>query len=186
MIEKNYIYGYNDYINHPEGEKIEIMDGQIYDMCLSPATQHQEISGYLFHKIYNYLQDKAGSVFSAPFDVYLVEENEDINACNNIVQPDISVIFDKNKLITEGCKGSPDFIIEIVDDSSKKHDYITKHYLYSEFLVKEYWIVDPLKKIITVYLAEEDILQNVSRYTFHDTIKVSLLEDLEIDFSQIN
>ena len=100
-----------------------------------------------------------------------------------IVQPDLMVICDKDKLDTKRCNGSPDFIIEIVSPSNPADDYIRKLYYYKNYGVREYWIVDPQRKSVTVNYFEKDIL-NVP-YTFNSVIKVNIYENLYIDFSEI-
>ena len=113
----------------------------------------------------------------APFAVHLDE------ASNTYVEPDISVICDKNKLDDNGCNGAPDWIIEIVSPSSKKMDYLLKLFKYRSAGVREYWIVDAAKNRIMVYNFEHDSIED---YSFSDTIKAGIYEDLSIDFSEID
>jgi len=103
----------------------------------------------------------------------------------NYFEPDISVICDRNKLTDKGCSGAPDWIIEITSPSNSSHDYITKLYKYKAAGVREYWIVNPERQMITVYLFKETdtFPQN---YGFTDKIKVSIYDNLVIDFSELN
>ena len=124
-------------------------------------------------------------MFTAPFDVILKNDNEEVEECSNIVIPDISVICDKNKL-SDGkkCVGSPDMIVEIISPSNSGHDYVTKLNLYQKYKVKEYWIIDPRVKKIYVYkLGENGFYDLINSYTFNDKVKVNIYDDLEIDFS---
>ena len=133
-------------------------------------------------EIGTYLRGKTCEVFTAPFDVYLQHEDEDTP---NIVQPDLMVICDRDKITKKGCIGAPTWIIEIVSPSTSRRDYLTKLNLYAEYGVKEYWIVNPDREAITVYhLADQDI--SPEAYTFRDTIKVYTLADLSIDFTQLD
>jgi len=104
------IYTYADYLAFPEGERIEIIDGHIYNMAAAPSRRHQEIISQLLIEIGSYIKSNNGSckVYPAPFDVILKNNNEDIKNSRNVVQPDISVICDKNKLTDKGCTGAPD------------------------------------------------------------------------------
>lgn len=102
---------------------------------------------------------------------------------NTYVEPDISVICDKNKLNDEGCKGAPDWIIEIVSPGSRRMDYYTKLFKYRTAGVKEYWIVDQSKNRITVYSFVES---SMDEFSFLDSVKTGIFEDLSIDFSQID
>lgn len=107
-----------------------------------------------------------------------------LDASNEIyLEPDISVICDKNKLTDEGCHGAPDWIIEIVSPSSRPMDYNKKLLKYGTAGVREYWIADPEKKRIMVYNFEHD---TVEEYSFLDKVKVGIYEDLEIDFSKVS
>ena len=101
----------------------------------------------------------------------------------NYVEPDISVICAPEKLTDNGCTGAPDWIIEIVSPGSRRMDYFVKLFKYRTAGVREYWIVDPEKSRVTVYLFDSD---NTEEYSFSDTVKVGIYDDLEIDLSSIN
>ena len=160
--------------------RAELIDGAIYDMA-PPNRKHQEILSFLHLKIGNYLEGKSCKVYPAPFGVYL--HNED--GTTDAVEPDISVICDKDKLSLRGCEGAPTWIIEIVSLGNMAHDYITKLGLYQRHGVKEYWIVNPEKETVTVYsLSGQDISPSI--YTFRDTIHGHTLANLNIDFTQLD
>jgi Uma2 family endonuclease len=146
----------------------------------SPSQDHQIISMELSTLLNTYLKSKNGScrVFHAPFDVKLNDKPL------TIVQPDLMIICDKNKLDGKRCNGAPDFIIEIVSPSNPSDDYIRKLYYYKNYGVREYWIIDPQRKNITVNYFEQDLL-NVP-YTFDAVLKVNIYEDLYINFSDIS
>ena len=163
----------------PQDKRVEVFDGIIYDMA-SPSQIHQAVSMQLSTIINNYILQRNGScsIFSAPFDVKLSEHPL------IIVQPDIMVICDKNKLDEKRCNGAPDFIIEIVSPGNASDDYIRKLYYYKNYGVREYWIVDPKRKTVTVNYFEGDIVS--VQYSFDSTIKVNIYEDLFINFSEIS
>lgn len=122
----------------------------------------------------------------APFDV-IFNENNDMDSSRNVVQPDISVICDKNKLNNNGCLGAPDLIIEVVSPYNPTNDYIRKLSLYSQFKVREYWIVNPMKESILVYqLGDDNAYAAPETYTFKDKLKVGIFENLFIDFNVIS
>ena len=162
----------------PDGQRAELIDGQMY-MMAPPSYRHQRLVIQLSRIIGNYIADKNGDceVLPAPFAVNL-HANDKI-----YVEPDISVICDKNKLTDHGCEGAPDFIIEIVSPSSRRMDYNTKNALYSEAGVREYWIVDPSKERTTVYHYEEDAAPTI--YAFDQVITVSIYDDLQITISEL-
>lgn len=162
----------------PEDKRVEVFDGVVYDMA-SPSQIHQTILTELLVIIRNYIKSKGGncSVFPAPFDVKLSDKPL------TIVQPDIMVICDKDKLDGKRCNGAPDFIIEIVSPGNPTDDYIRKLYYYKNYGVREYWIVDPRRKTVTVNYFEGNIVS--VQYPFDSIIKVNIYEDLLINFSQI-
>ncbi len=168
----------DDIYNLPNGSRAELIDGQIYYMAL-PTREHQRIAGEIFAAIREYINTHNGTceVDIAPFAVFLDKDDE-----KNYVEPDISVICDPNKLTDKGCFGAPDWIIEIVSSSSRRMDYFTKLFKYRTAGVREYWIVDSDKKRITVYDFESE---DTKDYSFADSVKVSIYDDLYINFSDI-
>lgn len=171
------LYTVDDIYSLPDGQRAELVDGQIY-YIVPPSRKHQEISGELFGIIREYIRSKNGSCrpYIAPFSVFLNKDDR------NYVEPDISVICDPDKLNDKGCSGAPDWIIEIVSPGSRRMDYFTKLFKYRTAGVREYWIVDPDRNRITVYDFESEDTQD---YTFSSSVKVSIYEDLIIDFSDL-
>lgn len=163
----------------PEDQRAEVFEGIVYDMA-SPSQEHQTISMELSTLINTYIKERNGScrVFHAPFDVKLSDKPL------TIVQPDIMVICDKNKLDGKRCNGAPDFVIEIVSPGNPADDYIRKLYYYKNAGVREYWIVDPRRKMVTINYFENNML-NI-QYSFDSVIKVNISENLFINFSYID
>ena len=126
-------YTIDDIYALPEGQRAELIDGQMY-MTAPPRTIHQRISSALHAAIYQYVKSEKGSceVFAAPFAVFVNADDK------NYVEPDISVICDKDKLDEYGCKGAPDWIIEIVSPSDSHRDYGIKLFiLHNDFTCRE-------------------------------------------------
>lgn len=162
----------------PDRERAELIDGEIYNMA-PPGRKHQKISLDLATIINNYIKTIVGSceAYVAPFAVFL---NEDVYT---YVEPDISIICNPDKLTDKGCNGAPDWIIEIVSPGSRKMDYLVKLFKYRNAGVREYWIVDPEKNRIMVYNFEKE---DTAEYTFEESIKVGIFENLTIDFNQLS
>lgn len=184
----NQIYTYDDYLKFADDEVVEIIDGRISAMSPAPSRIHQKIIMDISYKIRQYIENNNGpcEVYAAPFDVVLKNDDEEVGSSKNIVQPDISVICDKNKLTDKGCTGSPDMIVEVVSPFNPRNDYIKKLNLYEQFKIKEYWIVNPMKKNILVYTLSENGYDAPTSYTFDDKVKVNIYNDLEIDFKSLN
>ena len=170
-------YSIDDIYNLPDGQRAELIDGELY-MMATPSTKHQRLVTEFTYLIQDYIKRKNGEceIFPAPFAVFLNADNE------IYLEPDISVICDKHKLTDEGCKGAPDWIIEIVSLSSRSMDYNKKLFRYRTAEVREYWIVDPMKRLIMVYNFEHDTYEE---YSFSDRVKAGIYEDFEIDFAGI-
>ena len=136
VLKKQTMYTISDIYALPDGERAELIDGQIYNM-MPPGRLHQKISWKLHQAIANYIDSRNGlcEVYAAPFAVFL--NDDDIN----YVEPDLSVICDLSKLDDKGCHGAPDWVIEIVSSGSRSRDYMTKLFKYRTAGVREYWIV---------------------------------------------
>lgn len=172
------IYTTEDIYALPEGERAELIDGRIYNMA-PPNTIHQRISHRLAWKIENYIQSKKGSceVFPAPFAVFLNQDDR------NYVEPDISVICDKDKINDRGCAGAPDWIIEIVSPLTQRMDYGIKLFKYCAAGVREYWIVNPATRTVNVFDFEYD--ERSMQYSFDDEIPACIYEELSICISAL-
>lgn len=170
-------YTTNDIYSLPQGTRAELINGRIYYMS-PPGRRHQQILFSLSRKIADYIDIKQGSceVDIAPFAVFLNADDQ------NYVEPDISVICDKNKLTDKGCAGAPDWIIEVVSPGSRRMDYYTKLFKYRTAGVREYWIVDPDKNRILVYNFERE---DTGDYTFSDVVTSGIYPDLEINFNSV-
>ena len=162
----------------PEGERAELVDGVIYNMA-PPTTTHQRLSTKLSSKINTYIEEKQGSceVFAAPFAVFLNNDNK------TYIEPDISVICDKNKLDERGCNGAPDWIIEIISPSTKRVDYGIKLFKYRTAGVREYWIVNPFTNMVNVYDLKNDALTDL--YDFDTDIPVCIYDDFSINIGKL-
>lgn len=173
-------YTEEDYYKLPENVRAELIDGKFYYMS-APSRIHQKILNAINNTIFNYIRSKGGpcEVYPAPFAVKLFEDDSKI-----IVEPDISVICDPNKLTDRGCTGAPDWIVEIVSPGNSSNDYIRKLNLYADAGVREYWIVNPINKTVFVYHLEETKFE-ATAYTFQDKIKVNIYDDLWIDFKEL-
>jgi Uma2 family endonuclease len=144
-------YTYADILQWDEGERYELFDGRAF-MMASPTRLHQEISGAIFNKLYNFLEGKRCNVYYAPFGVRLFPKKD--KSDDTYFEPDIVVVCDPSKLDDWGCNGAPDLVVEILSPSTVKHDLLYKFNKYLEAGVREYWIVDPDEKTVSVYVLE--------------------------------
>lgn len=168
-----------DYIySLPEGQRAELIDGEVYDMA-PPTTRHQRIVFKLASAIDRHIQKKSGpcEVFISPFAVFLNADDK------NYVEPDISVICDKDSLDESGYHGAPDWVIEIVSPSTERMDYGIKLFKYRSAGVREYWIINPQKRTVNVYDFEQD--EKTRQYDFDEPIFSCIFPDLSITIADL-
>ncbi|MCK5507554.1 MAG: Uma2 family endonuclease [Desulfobacterales bacterium] len=184
--ELDRVFTYKDYLTWNDNERWELINGVAYNMTPAPSVNHQRVSRQLLLQIGIFLSDKPCEVFSAPLDVRLPEPNEKDEDIKNVVQPDMFVVCDSSKLDEKGCKGAPDLVIEIVSPSSASIDNIKKLQQYEKNGVKEYWIVHPIYKIVTIYkIMENGLYGKPETYSEEDKIEVELLKGLTIDLAPV-
>ena len=173
--EQGIRFTYSDYASWNDDNRYELIDGVVHLMS-APTATHQGILVELSRQIANYLVGKSCRVFVAPFDV-CINGKGDLD--DTVVQPDILVICDTSKLNDKYCNGAPDLIIEILSPSSTRHDRIVKLNKYLQAEVREYWIVDPADRSITVHLLENG-KYIIYAYDESDIIAISILDDCSI------
>lgn len=178
-------FTYTDYLADGSGERYEVFDGEIV-MQAAPSANHQYISAALTSFLFLYLQGKQCRVYPAPFDVRLFEkEGDSPKDVYTVFQPDISVICDRSKIDSRGCKGAPDLVIEILSPSTAGYDWIDKLNQYQKAGVREYWIADPQNQLVYVFLPKEGQLLLNKVYNKTETVQVNILEGCSIDLSRV-
>ncbi len=183
----NQRFTYKDYLSWTDDrERWELINGVAYDMSPAPTRWHQDITGSLFALLKNYLKDKDCRVYIAPFDIRLPGGFKTDNDVDTVVQPDISVFCDESKLDDRGGNGAPDLIIEILSPSTASKDLKEKFFLYERVGVKEYWVVDPANRTLTVFvLGESGKYVRGVVYAGEDILKTVLFEGLEIRMEEV-
>lgn len=185
-VEKENKYTYGDYLSWSDEEQWELINGVPFNMSPSPSRRHQEILRELLGQFWSFLQKRPCEVYSAPFDVRLPEADEKDQDIQTVVQPDILVVCDRNKLDEKGCRGAPDLIIEIVSPYTAPRDMKEKFSLYERHGVREYWLVYPVEKIVMVFtLGKNGEYGKPKTYAQQDTIEVNFLEGLTVDLEPV-
>lgn len=158
----NGIYSYADYLVWKIKERVELLKGKILEMS-APSPIHQEISGNLQGALFVFLKNSRCKLYTAPFDVRFPQKGE--SQVYTVVQPDLCVVCDLEKIDSKGCVGAPDLVIEILSPGNSKKEMKSKFALYQEEGVREYWIVDPERELVFVYVAENK--------KFHPTLPIT-------------
>ncbi|MDX2133616.1 MAG: Uma2 family endonuclease [Saprospiraceae bacterium] len=190
QLDPKATYSYADYLAWQFEEMVELIKGKVYrNMSPAPNRRHQRIAMKLTKPLVNYFDKRTCQLYSAPFDVRLFDQkksskqNKDIYT---IVQPDLCVVCDLNKLDDQGCLGAPDWIIEIASPATRHKDQKVKLALYEENGVREYWIVFPEINSVAVYELQTDgRYQLQSLYNETDVVPVGIFPDLSIELSEI-
>lgn len=187
QIKQDDRFSYADYLTWDDGQRWELIDGQAYCMTPAPNRRHQALLGELFVQFYTHLEGKPCQVYLAPFDVRFPESPEDgDDEIDTVVQPDIVVICDQDKLDDRGAKGAPDLVVEILSPSSSKRDITVKFELYQRHGVKEYWLLYPNEKLLQLYRLGDDGRYGAPQaFGPEDLVSVPLLGELEIDLSKV-
>ena len=147
----NGIYSYADYLVWKIKERVELLKGKILEMS-APSPIHQEISGNLQGALFVFLKNSKCKLYTAPFDVRFPQKGE--SQVYTVVQPDLCVVCDLEKIDSKGCVGAPDLVVEILSPGNSKKEMKSKFALYQEEGVREYWIVDPERELVFVYVAD--------------------------------
>ena len=187
--EPEALYGGNytakDYLSWTFDELVELIKGKVWKMSPAPTSRHQRISVELSRIFANSFRKHQCTLFHAPFDVYLTHDLDQYKAANTVVQPDLCVICDRTKIKEFGCVGAPDLVVEILSKSTAKKDLNDKYNVYQEFGVKEYWVVFPLEKAITIYALVDGRFEEHGLYNFEDEIGSKLFPELTFGLEEV-
>jgi Uma2 family endonuclease len=141
-----------------DGECYEIVQGVLV-MSPSPEDIHQDTIG----EIYAFLRDQIklkhlGRVFMAPFDVVL--------SSHNVFQPDVLVVLNEHleRAQSKCVWGAPDLVVEVISLSSKLYDRVNKHTAYEQAGVPEYWLVDPRKQLVELFVLEQSKYRSLGTF----------------------
>jgi Uma2 family endonuclease len=179
-IQKDKRYTYADYLTWGDDVRYELIDGEPF-LMFAPSTEHQKISSELHGQLWTFLKGKPCKPFSAPIDVRLNHKKGD----DMVMKPDILVVCDKSKIDKKSINGAPDFIIEILSPANPKHDLIIKLGKYMQAGVREYWVIDPERKMVFVNILK-DGLYSAGAYDGNVTaVPVSVLEGCSINLKDV-
>ena len=180
----NGIYTYADYLMWKIKDRLELLKGKIFQMG-APSLTHQTVSMNFSHLLSNYFYKTPCKLFAAPFDVRLAKKGEKDNEVYTVVQPDLCVVCDADKLDERGCWGAPDLIIEILSPGNSKKELKNKYELYQEAGVREYWVIRPDNKEITQFVLENGQYRTLPPIVEGDLIHSTIFPDLSLQTEDI-
>jgi Uma2 family endonuclease len=180
-------YSYADYLLWQFQERVELIKGKIFEMSPSPSRKHQEVSIILLRYLDRYFENNSCGLYHAPFDVRLVnfKKSTDDNKVFTVVQPDLCIVCDEEKLDDRGCIGAPDLVIEILSPGNSKKEMGIKFDLYEENGVKEYWIVEPAENSIFIYTLKEGKYSGLKPCIEGQKITSPLFPELDFEIEKV-
>lgn len=179
-LRKEKHYTYADYLTWPEDARYELIDGEAFLMAPAPLVEHQEVAGEVFRQLANQLDGKPCRPYIAPVDVRLPRKDEADAAIDTVVQPDVLVVCDPGKVDRRGVRGAPDWLLEVLSPSTAAHDQIAKRRTYERAGVREYWLVHPGDRTLTVYVLDNGQYGRPEIYELKDETPIGVLPDVSI------
>lgn len=176
-------YTYADYLLWEFSERVELIRGFIMKMSPAPNRFHQRVSRNITVIFYKNFRKHSCNFYAAPFDVRLPIPSKKKDT--TVVQPDFCVICDASKLDDAGCNGAPELVIEILSPNNSKHDLDTKFKLYEEAGVLEYWIIEPIEKMILVYTLQNGKYIGLPPQIEGQHLKSPLFPEIQIDIKEV-
>ena len=177
-------FSYADYLKWDDDKRYEIIDGVVYDMD-APLRIHQKYVVELVRQMSNFFLEKTCEVYVAPFDVRLPSRSKKDKDIYDVVQPDISVICDQDKLDDKGCIGAPDLVVEVISPSTAGKDQVKKRAIYEKNGVREFWLLHPEDRLLFVYLLGKDGYGKPGVYDETMTVKSAIFPELSIDLASL-
>jgi Uma2 family endonuclease len=178
-------YTYADYLTWQMDEMVELIKGKIFKQAAAPRVNHQRVAGLIFTRLFLHLEKRQCEAFIAPFDVRLPvksKKNEDINT---VVQPDICVVCDSEKIDELGCVGAPDLVIEILSPGNNKKELQNKYEVFEESGVKEYWIIHPNECTLLIYTLIDGKYIPSKIFTHGDKIASQAVDGFVLDLEEV-
>lgn len=185
QLDPDGVYNYADYLNWKFKERVELIRGRLFPMSPAPNVAHQRILGNLYVPMWHFFQAHTCQVFMAPFDVRLPLNKEEKQS-TTVVQPDICVVCDPQKIDQQGCNGAPDLVVEILSPGNSKREMREKFQIYEEAGVREYWLVYPLDEEVRVYVLNElGKFVGLAPVIVDDVMQSTIFPGLQIDLKQV-
>ena len=187
QLDFNQTYSYADYLTWQFKERIEIWKGKLNKMSPAPNTSHQRAAVNLTGIMWSKFKSHSCQLFTAPFDVRLLDKKKSTSDKEvfTVIQPDLCVICDENKLDQRGAFGAPDLVIEILSPGNSKKEMKYKFDLYQEAGVLEYWIVNPTDKTCLIFVLREGIFVGLHPLIEEDKIASPLFPQLDFILEEI-
>lgn len=181
-------YTYADYLSWKFEQAVELIKGKIFPMS-GPSRRHQGLSREINGIFYNHFKNTPCKFYAAPFDVRLYDKRRAAKGDKNVysvVQPDICIICDLDKLDDRGCNGAPDLVIEILSPGNSSKEMKLKKDLYEENGVREYIIIDPEhENAFQFHLTEAEVYSPATIYVDDEVLTSVIFPNLQLNLKEV-
>jgi Uma2 family endonuclease len=184
-LDLNKTYTYADYFKWKFEDRVELIKGKIFRMSPAPNRFHQELAGYIYNKLYVFLDNKPCKTYSAPFDVRIPRKSKNDKNIITVLQPDVCVVCDLSKLDERGCIGAPDMVVEVLSPGNNSKELRKKHEVYEEAGVKEYWVVSPQNRWVKTYILVKGKFTESPFLVSGDIVHSAVLPGFSIDLTAL-
>ncbi|MEZ5442866.1 MAG: Uma2 family endonuclease [Lysobacterales bacterium] len=180
-------YTYGDYLRWDDEQRWELIDGVPYLMAPAPTWRHQELVGDIYAQLHTQLKGKPCRAAISPLDVRLPKGEESDERVDTVVQPDVLVVCEPERIDRRGVRGAPSFVLEVLSPSSASHDQIRKRRVYERAGVQEFWLLHPIDGVLTIYrraargegFAPPEIVEAMG------TVPLKAVPDCSVDFDDL-
>jgi len=177
---------YADYLTWTDDERHELIDGIAYvKEPPAPSRFHQELAGELYLQVRSALEGTSYRAYVAPFDVRLPRSAEADDQIDTVVQPDVLIVCDLEKLDARGMRGGPDWIAEVLSPTTAGHDQIVKVPRYERAGVREVWLVHPTDRILTIYRLDNGRYGQPAVLELKGRTAIGAIPEVSIDWDRV-
>ncbi len=179
-------YSYADYLTWQLEDMVELIRGKVFrQAAAAPRRIHQGLTVALVTRIHGFLKGGSCRVYTAPFDVRLPVSSRKHADIDTVVQPDLCVVCDPEKLDELGCVGAPDLIVEILSPGNNKKELQVKYEVYEATGVKEYWVIHPDERTLLIYTLEAGKYRPSRLFTLGDEVESQVLSGFVLDLEEV-
>lgn len=175
-------YTYDDYRQWPDDQRFELIEGQAWAMSPGPSVSHQQTVLFIAAQVERALAGKECRPFIAPLDVLFPRPGENEDTVRTVLQPDLFVVCDPNKIRPKAVVGAPDWVVEVLSPQTASRDHIAKRRIYEQAGVREYWLVHPEDRVVMVYRLEGAAFGKPDVVAMEDETKVEILPEVVIQW----
>jgi Uma2 family endonuclease len=184
-LRDHHRHTYGEYLTWSEAQRYQLIDGEAYLMAPAPTVRHQEVAGEIYLQLRRALDGGPCRVLIAPVDVLLPKADEADEAVDTVVQPDVLVVCDPAKIRERNVRGAPDLAVEVLSPATSALDQIRKRHHYERSGVREYWLVHPLDRVVTVYRLEGARFGMPQTHLLEGTTPVGILPGVAIRWDDL-